>query len=359
MRWAPALVIAGCGCRYGFGHGDDAGAGDDGNGQEAPIDAALPNLMFTTSTTHRGLDVTTTAMADSICEMRAGEAGLSGTYRAWWSSTTEDALTRISIARGWTRTDGRPFADRIEDAMLPLGGMAGRVYSPALLDENGQPVTNVGVMTATDGNGKHSTNDCSGGNIDGGYTYSTYKWMSNVSMPCTSAAHLLCFGIDRDLPLVTSPPAGRRAFMVSFTTSGTLADADTACQTAAMSAGYVGSFKAWLATTTATASSRFSATGGPWIRPDGITLADDAASVLAGTLESPLNVMPNGTYIGPYKVFSGAADPVTVGTPATTCTNWTATGTVVAGDPHSVTATAFSTGSYPCNQGGYLYCLQE
>jgi hypothetical protein len=99
-RWVLVLCIAGCG-RVDF---ELHGVAD------APADAAPPaNFAFVTSTkqlpTTFGSDL---AGADAICNTRATQAGLLGTYVAWLSSTTMPAVNRLGGARGWIRTDGLP-----------------------------------------------------------------------------------------------------------------------------------------------------------------------------------------------------------------------------------------------------------
>ena len=76
-----------------------------------------PNLVFVTSTTYRG-DLGGLQAADARCRERARAANLRGTFVALLSSSTVDARTRLGTARGWVRTDGRPFADTQDDLLL-------------------------------------------------------------------------------------------------------------------------------------------------------------------------------------------------------------------------------------------------
>src|SRR5436190_591044 len=69
-----------------------------------------PNYMFVTSGTHQP-PFGTLAAADNACNAAATAAGLPGTYRAWLSTSSVDAIDRIAGARGWIRPDGVPFAD--------------------------------------------------------------------------------------------------------------------------------------------------------------------------------------------------------------------------------------------------------
>jgi hypothetical protein len=107
------------------------------------------------------------------------------------------------------------------------------------------------------------------------------------SRPWSTPAHLHCFQVDFQTPVVAVPDSGRLAFYLvdSWTPGGGIGAADTAGQNAATSAGLTGSFRALLATSTDSAASRF--TDGPtWVRRDGVRLAATAADVLAGNLEA-------------------------------------------------------------------------
>src|SRR5438046_556790 len=73
----------------------------------------LPNVAFVTSTTQTG-NLGGLAGADAICQSRAANAALSGTYRAYLSTSVTDALSRIDRAGGWVRVDGLPVANSAE-----------------------------------------------------------------------------------------------------------------------------------------------------------------------------------------------------------------------------------------------------
>src|SRR5262249_56719028 len=80
------------------------------------------------------------------------------------------------------------------------------------------------------------------------------------SSTCSSPGRLYCFGINNLASVtVTPPPAFRRAFMTKnpFTPGGGIAAADSLCAMEASNAGLPGTYKALLATTTASAASRF------------------------------------------------------------------------------------------------------
>jgi len=146
MRAVLTLVLfAACG-RMGFdpfgggAGGDAAGANDAWTG-----DAMLPgNLAFVTSTLHPLSSIGGVQNADAICNMRATEANLPGTYVAWLSSATSNARDRIgTTARGWRRMDGRPFADTLAEIAI------NKTAYPIIFEENGQRLAGATIGTGT------------------------------------------------------------------------------------------------------------------------------------------------------------------------------------------------------------------
>src|SRR5207249_1446674 len=119
--WGRVAVLALVGCgRCGFaptrGAPGDAGAGDtsaNGDGGGLPGDALATgaNLAFVSSATYTPGAIGGAAAADATCNALATSAGLPGTYVAWLSTTTQNAVDRVSGARGWVRIDGLPIAD--------------------------------------------------------------------------------------------------------------------------------------------------------------------------------------------------------------------------------------------------------
>jgi len=70
-----------------------------------------PNIAFVTSAKYVGGQFGGLDAADKECARLALAARLPGTYKAWLSTSTEDAIDRLGSARGWVRVDGKPFAD--------------------------------------------------------------------------------------------------------------------------------------------------------------------------------------------------------------------------------------------------------
>jgi len=354
----------------------DAGADGDADA-DAALDAGsdagawLYNYMFVTSTTHVPRDLGGLSGADDFCMERAEAAGLPGNYVAWLSTSTVDAKDRLAGARGWVRVDGLPFADTVADLI------AGVVHYPPRLDEFGNemdPMTYVSTGTLPDGTGyagdmcddwtSSATGDVMMGMAYGG----TGIWTDLAYEVCSAPTHFYCFGTDKSEPVTVEPWPGRIAFFSSevfVPGDGGITAADDLCRDEATAASLSGTFKALLATDSATAGSRFSGAGATWVRRDGIPIADTAADFLDGGLPvAAINLTADGgTYFGNYGVWSGSpAVNVLPGTDMT-CGNWTATAHAdhgLGGRGGISNALFLGSISFECDSTWvHLYCLEE
>jgi hypothetical protein len=322
---------------------------------DAPIGTSGANIAFVSSTQHTITEFASDASgADAICAALASGAGMAGTYIAYLSSSPASAITRLSNARGWVRRDGRPVADLSSDL---LGGAQ---FYPIALDENGVDLGSVVVATGGDTGGGNNCSDYSStaGNVEIGSSYATTgSWSTDQLAPCSQMFHLYCFGVDHNAPLQRVPATGRRAFITdnTFAVGGGLPAADALCASEAAALG--GTFKALLATTSASAISRFSLAGAPWVRLDGIPLADTASLVATGGLRAPLNVTPSLAYVTSI-VFTGAVQPNATGAAAAdTCSNWTITNSAINGSSSYIGGFFFDQGTVNC-QARKVYCLE-
>ena len=123
--------------------------------------------------------------------------------------------------------------------------------------------------------------------------------------------------------------------------------------------GLSGTFLAVLSTSTASAASRFDLGGPPWVRLDGIQLADSNLAFMSGSLRTSLNLTSAGVYASP-NVFTGGSLTTTVGDPLLTCVDWmNPTNSGVVGFS-SFTNPQFSTaGNQDCNISSQIYCLEN
>jgi hypothetical protein len=300
--------------------------------------ALQPNIAFVTSTSSHTGNLGGVNGADSICQARAQAAGLSGTYRAWLSTLTVNAIDRLTGASGWVRADGQPLVNSLADLANQ------RLFTPLRITETNVDVGVGTAHTATNVNGtRHGAgttcNDYTaatvGNTLIGGATEAQGGlWTVSTFANCATPARLYCFGVDRAATVAPTPPPGgyRRAFVssASFVPGGGIAAADALCNGEASSAGLPGTYRALLATVTVSAASRFDAGAGtlPWGRPDGQLCAATAAEFFSAPL---LDSAPNTTaaldsHVGNFGNWGGAATVNAAGDNSLTCTNWTSGG---------------------------------
>jgi hypothetical protein len=131
---------------------------------------------------------------------------------------------------------------------------------------------------------------------------------------------------------------GKTVFVTSETFTGNLGGlqgADAKCQAAAFSAGLPGLFLAWLSTSPGPIVGqpesgplhRFTRHAVPYVRTDGIKVADHFGDLVDGTLDQPIDVTEFGTqllFAGDLAWSSTIANGAPVGTDGRgTCENWT------------------------------------
>lgn len=303
------------------------------------------------------------AAADAICRNHAWSAGLANWqgFRAWLSDSSNDAYCRVSgfdgtktdncgqpalpVAVGpWVRVDGKPWADVLELAV----GSAGRVYRP-LLTELGDEVPSFTLGTSewsgTDRYGAAATGTCSDWSDTSTATstkvgqadnVTTGNWGFEWTGGCNFERRLVCMetGVGPALPPEHS--AGRLAFVTSIRGSGDLGSwpllaghpgaptgldaGDAICQTLAADAALPEpeSFKAWLSTDTVDARDRF-VHDGPWVRVDGVKLADDLVDLTDDGPPTGLTVDELGQYQN-HRTETGTNSSGTA--TSNTCGNW-------------------------------------
>jgi uncharacterized protein DUF1554 len=365
------LLTAACG-RWHF----DPIATDDGNTTHADAPMIASNIVFVTPSVLSAGSLNGLAGADAACRMYAMQAGLPGTYVAYLSTSTVNAIDRLSGARGWTRPDGTPFAD------TPADIAAGRIYSTPIVQADGtRPATSNSprqVATGTTNNGTvsigNTCNDYSSttANLEVGSATATGSMFSTLraAASCGAALSIYCFGVDRSIavPPPTPTTSNRRAFLSSaWLPGGGLAGADAHCQADATTAGITGSFEALLATASASAASRFSTSGLPWMRLDGQLVAASATNLLTDTryVLAPLNLTADREYVALASVWTGGADTFTLG--GSTCTDWTSSvpgqsgylGTAQFADPDwFYDLNSAGPSQQACNVSARLYCLE-
>jgi hypothetical protein len=337
---------------------------DDTTGDETGHVEAGPNYLFVTSTVHIGGSLGGLEGADALCQARADAAGLAGTYRAWLSGPGVDARDRFAGARGWVRTDGKPFANSITQIV------DGKFWYPPTLDENGDLPASWEVWTGTDLNGigyDHGGNFCSGWTSEDAEIFALQGdresarpwWTDSHIRRCNETGRLYCLGVDQDFEVTFEPVEGRRAFVSSgaIGSDGGLAAADALCQSEANAAGLQGSFLALLATTTESPASRFDVTGAPWVRVDGVPLFP-VIDPMGALLQTPLALRANGTTSTSF-TWLGSSSATQVGGNMT-CEDWTATtGHSMLGTALHINWAGWSHADEECTETRPVLCFEE
>jgi hypothetical protein len=307
------------------------------------------------------------AQADATCAAAAVAAGLPDQqFIALLSSASEPFAPRLLAtgARGWRRTDGRPYADTASDLI------AGQTFYPPRLDEFGNDLGPSPLATGTVSGGSTSGSTCSdysdpGGLVEAGrasrgdvFTY------SGEARACDIDARLLCLGTTEVVQVEVAPVAGRLAFVSAGTwvPDGGLADADALCQAEADAGGYAGrTFRALLATESETAASRFDLGGLAWQRIDGVQLWDVAADLVdEQRLRAPILWTLAGDLPAEERAWTGSVSPGTSGS-ASTCASWSVAASPTFGrhgwsrQSSSLYYTSFNVF---CNAQLALYCLE-
>lgn len=170
--------------------------------------------------------------------------------------------------------------------------------------------------------------------------------------------------------LTITPATGRIAFVTeaAFDTSAGLSGADAQCQNeaAAQSLPNASTFLALLATSTQAPASRFTLTSSsmPYVRPDGIKIANALAIASGSALQSGIWQHADGSYVTALggTVWTGSTLPSSAGTLATTCQDWsTLNGANVGslGESSLVDPGWWATGgSSSCGDPWSIYCLE-
>jgi hypothetical protein len=236
--------------------------------------------------------------ADGICNTLATNAGLPGSYVAFLSTETEDAIGRLSQANGWRRTDGAPFIFDRGTSFGPSGTIraaldrdeTGKV--PAGFDESIERIhtgSNPDGSRLNYGGSDHCGNwtTTNASVSQGGAVISGRPWLAAGAGPCSASLRFVCMGTDlnRTLPAPVAPSGARRAFLSSgqVLPSQGLSTFDQLCKTEAAGAALPNpnNYKALVAPNNSTsAASRFDTSKGPWMGTDLVLLAPTAQALL-------------------------------------------------------------------------------
>jgi len=281
------------------------------------------------------------AAGDAICQARADSAGLEGTFIAWLSDESDDAYCRVHnltgrkidncgqgtlpIAAGpWIRMDNFPFSDTIDQLMSPNNV----IYAPVRYNEYGEAIGGAFYFTDTDIDGtldltysgcdnwtSNSSNFAAGsGAVGSGADFT--MWTGGLRNSCDQTwSRLLCMQTGEGEELLDFATAGKKVFLSSAEGNGDLSSwsdavgtgleaGDAICQARADSVGLEGTFIAWLSDSSTNAIDRLTSNG-PWVRLDGVKIANDISEFNNGELFTSINLSEMNTYHIGSNVWTG------------------------------------------------------
>lgn len=153
------------------------------------------------------------AGGDAVCNARAAEAGLTGTFKAWLSSSTEsvaDRFTRSTMP--YVNVNGDLIANNFESLIIDSDGDGDVLFRPIDVDENGTKVfpgltTQVWTNTQMDGTQTNTdlaltcndwtTSISAAGSRRQGRVgrigVVTSSWTTTTFDDCDSVGRLICF----------------------------------------------------------------------------------------------------------------------------------------------------------------------
>jgi hypothetical protein len=360
---------------------------DNSNVATVTLTVESPETMtvFITSSTYTGA-LGGVSQANSYCQTLAGAAGLEGTYKAWLSDalcspSDETCFTHSTVP--YVRTDGTAIADDWTDLTT-----CDEVYPyaclqvPICLTESAEPVSEgscepgndqamrVWTNTEPDGTRLGDSYDCgqwheeSGNGNVGKASFVDSGWTHHSDTVCSSGQHLYCF----EQP---EPPETKTVFVTSACYDGAhvygLDGADDICQTHAddpSSLVPAGTYKAWLSTDTESAADRLTHATVPYVRVDGVVVAENWTDLTDGSLLVPINLDETGAEIiydntawtstqanGTYWDSPEADDD---------CSDWSLDAWFGGVGLFSAVDSTWSAGNVDhCSQSHRLYCFQQ
>jgi hypothetical protein len=380
-----------------------ASSGLDGGVGDAGFDPT-PNYIFLSSASYTGAELGGALGANAKCQTHAEAAGLPGLYVAVLAVNAQFPAALLA-ASGWVRPDGRPVGNSAQQLIATAGN--GEFYA-TIENERGERDTTYLPTTVSFieqrywwGVGENGVPmDCSGWTspagdgyaADIGPMYGPHRYVGPA--PCAQTSRLLCAGVTSRAQVAVVAVPSRLAFVArpeSFyrptvpAPDGGYLYADWLCAQTAEMSGIAGVFKALLATTAWSATSRFQE-GLPWARQDGVIVAqslqalvelgypeEQAATLFVGQTPLPDLSSPPYFALQPRAAYTGGAEGgiSAPGTALSTCNDWTLetdervfVGWGIVGAPgiHSwrIPITPTSVPFQFCKRGsGSFYCFQE
>ncbi len=142
---------------------------------------------------------------------------------------------------------------------------------------------------------------------------------------------------------------------------GGLAGADAKCQARADAAGLTGTYKAWLSSSTVSASSRLTHNTGPYmLLKQGYIIANNWSDLIDGTLARPINVTETGTEASSNIIWTNTTTAGEIKSASATCSDWTSISGYVQVGQAATSSIWTDYASGQCNSTGFsLYCIEQ
>lgn len=330
--------------------------------------------------------------ADSVCQMEAERAGLSGSFRAFLSTADEhDALCRLSEGGGlvtdecggnspqgdapFLNLDGLPIAYGMQDIAQGLWRV------PVGYNVEGIQLSSSGptMWTGSRSNATAAGYDCDKWTSASAEAFGdvaaspgTETVNSRFTLGCDEELSLLCFSVQSDawpLPHVHER-AGKLAYITETEPNITLTDADAACAQSAPKE--TSSVVAWFSDADSDAICRLIGGSGriaencnqtsidwsigPWVRPDGYVVAERLEDLTQGLL-APISLGPDGSFAAP-----GGAEIVRTDTYSTGAAV-VAAGQCITGSRNSTSTAWTQSATRSCasfvNSRTFVYCFEQ
>lgn len=162
-------------------------------------------------------------------------------------------------------------------------------------------------------------------------------------------------------------PAEKVVFVTKGRTNGNVggvAAADAMCEDAALSANLLGTFLAWFSdvfsASPTSPSLRFTQSTVPYVRTDGVRVANDWADLTDASIQNPIDRDEGGNKVGMVKVWTGTQQFGTANHP--NCSDWTDSSALNNG-AHGLSSKTDGNWSNntidACNNAYPLYCFEQ
>ncbi|MCC6333053.1 MAG: hypothetical protein IT380_03580 [Myxococcales bacterium] len=357
----------------GSGGGGATGGGSGGGAPTTEMRVFITHTAYSGNLAVAGQAGTGQAGADALCNLAAQASLKGGTWKAWLSTSSSSALSRIQDVGPWSQEAPagvleRTFNNKANLSTAPLVAL--------VRDENGGQAWGVRYWTGTAPGGTPSVDTCTGFASTSGYGtqgesgVTTSDWTDATYASCSNSARLLCFEQTK-APLPPLPSSGRkRVFITSTAYSGNLAaagqagtgqaGADALCNLAAQASLKGGTWKAWLSTGSSSALSRIQDVG-PWSQEAPAGVLERTFNNKANLSTAPLMALvrdENGGQVWGVRYWTGTAPG---GTPsANTCTGFASTSGYGTQGESGVTTSDWTDATYAsCASSARLLCFEQ